>query len=104
MRNERNVRTVLMVAVVAVSIPILFGVRAVVDQATLLEAAQESTSMSDRAKFVGTYRLITTEIKDGNTGEWSETPNFNRIGYITYADTGHMGVHIMPRSLSLIHI
>ena len=37
MRNERNVRTVLMVAVVAVSIPILFGVRAVVDQATLLE-------------------------------------------------------------------
>ena len=98
MRNERNVRTVLMVAVVAVSIPILFGVRAVVDQATLLEAAQESTSMSDRAKFVGTYRLITTEIKDGNTGEWSETPNFNRIGYITYADTGHMGVHIMPRS------
>ena len=67
MRNERSVRTVLMVAAVAVSIPILFGVRAAVDQATLLEAAQESTSMSDRAKFVGTYRLITTEIKDANT-------------------------------------
>ena len=98
MRSERSVRTVLTVAAVAASIPILLGVRAVVDRATLLEAAQESTSMSDRAKFVGTYRLITTEIKDTNSGEWSETPNFNRIGYITYADTGHMGVHIMPRS------
>ena len=24
--------------------------------------------------------------------------NFNSVGYITYADTGHMGVHIMPRN------
>ena len=31
-------------------------------------------------------------------GNGAETPDFNRIGYITYADTGHMGVHIMPRS------
>ena len=54
--------------------------------------------MSDRAKFVGTYRLITTEVKDAASGDWVQRPNFNRIGYITYADTGHMGVHIMARS------
>ena len=53
--------------------------------------------MTDRAKFVGTYRLITTEVKDAS-GKWSRTPNFNSIGYITYSDTGHMGVHIMPRN------
>ena len=59
-------------------------------------AAQASSS--DRAMFVGTYRLITIEVKDTPSGEWVERPNFNSIGYITYADTGHMGVHIMPRS------
>ena len=89
-------RTVLTVAAAAASIPILLGVRAAVDPATPLEAAQ--ASMGDQEKFVGTYRLITTEVKDTSSGEWAETPNFNRIGYITYADTGHMGVHIMPRS------
>jgi hypothetical protein len=52
---------------------------------------------SDRATFVGTYRLVYTEVKDAK-GEWSRTPNFNSVGYITYADTGHMGVHIMPRN------
>ena len=72
MRNERSVRTVLTVAAVAAAIPILLGVRAVVDRATLLEASQESTSMSDRAKFVGTYRLITTEIKDQQTFYYAE--------------------------------
>ena len=96
MRSERSVRTVLTVAAAAASIPILLGVRAAVDPATTVEAAQ--ASMGDREKFVGTYRLITTEVKDTSTGKWAETPNFNRIGYITYADTGHMGVHIMPRS------
>ena len=55
------------------------------------------SAANDRAAFVGTYRLITTEIKDAG-GTWSRTPNFNSIGYITYADTGHMGVHIMPRN------
>ena len=47
--------------------------------------------------FVGTYRLVFTEVKDAK-GQWSRTPDFNSIGYITYADTGHMGVHIMPRN------
>ena len=52
---------------------------------------------NDRATFVGTYRLVYTEIKD-DKGQWTRTPNFNSVGYITYADTGHMGVHIMPRN------
>ena len=91
MRSERSLRTVLAVVALGVSIPALLGVRA-----PGTAAAQES--MRDREKFVGTYRLITTEVKDERSGEWAETPNFNRIGYITYADTGHMGVHIMPRN------
>ena len=82
----------------AMSILILFGVRVAVDLAAPVEAAQGPTLTSDRAKFVGTYRLITIEVKDTDSGTWAETPDFNRIGYITYADTGHMGVHIMPRS------
>ena len=51
----------------------------------------------DRAKLVGTYEMVTTEVKDPATGRWSPTPNFNSNGYIIYADTGHMGVHIMPK-------
>ena len=90
----RSLRTVLTVAV-AVSMPTALGVGAA---AVGAGAAQtERASMSDRAKFVGTYRLITTEVKDAS-GKWSRTPNYNSIGYITYSDTGHMGVHIMPRN------
>jgi hypothetical protein len=51
---------------------------------------------SDRSQFVGTYRLLTIEVKDAR-GSWAATPGFASIGYITYAETGHMGVHIMPR-------
>jgi hypothetical protein len=51
---------------------------------------------NDRSPFVGTYRLITTETRDAS-GTWAATPNFASIGYITYAQTGHMGVHLMPR-------
>ena len=90
-----TLRTVLTV-VAAVSMPTSLGVRAAAVPAGAAPAAQ--ASMSDRAKFVGTYRLITTEVRDAAGGEWVERPNFNSIGYITYADTGHMGVHIMPRS------
>ena len=90
---RRNLGTVLIVAA-AVSIPTALDVRAAAPGSTA-QAAQGS--MSDRAKFVGTYRLITTEVKDAS-GKWSRTPNFSSIGYITYADTGHMGVHIMPRN------
>ena len=65
--------------------------------AAVAEGAAQASS-SDRAMFVGTYRLITIEVKDASSGEWVERSNFDSIGYITYADTGHMGVHIMPRS------
>ena len=60
-------------------------------------ASPASLSMNDRARFVGTYELVTTEVKDPATGQWSRTPNFNSNGYIIYADTGHMGVHIQPK-------
>ena len=83
----------LTVAATVIVLPTPLGARA----ATFLAGAAQG-SMSDDAKFVGTYRLISTEVKDTATGEWAETPDFNRIGYITYADTGHMGVHLMPRS------
>jgi hypothetical protein len=46
---------------------------------------------------VGTYELVTTEVKDAATGTWSPTPNFNSNGDIIYAETGHMAVHIMPK-------
>src|SRR5216684_1932469 len=42
-------------------------------------------------------RSLTTAVKDPATGKWSQTPNFNSNGYIIYADTGHMGVHIQPK-------
>jgi hypothetical protein len=58
--------------------------------------APATKNQPDRARFVGTYSLVSTEIKDAN-GKWSQTPNFNSIGYITYDDGGHMGVHIMPK-------
>jgi hypothetical protein len=52
---------------------------------------------NDRAKFVGAFELIQTEDRDPKTGQWVRTPNFNSNGYIIYAETGHMGVHIMPK-------
>lgn len=84
-----------LIAAAVVSAPAEIGVRAAAVPGGATQAAQ--ASMSDRAKFVGTYRLITTEVKDAS-GQWSRTPNFNSIGYATYADTGHVGVHIMPRN------
>jgi hypothetical protein len=82
----RNLWTGMTVAA-GMSIPTVLGVRAtaVADSAA---AAQALTS--DRAKFVGTYALVTTEVKDAS-GRWIQTPNFNSIGYVTYSDTGHMG-------------
>jgi hypothetical protein len=94
----KTLKAALMVAAV-VSLPVLLAARAAGGPA--IEpgvGAQASTpAAGDRAKFVGTYSLVTTEVKDAKTGAWSRTPNFNSIGYITYSDTGHMGVHIMPK-------
>jgi hypothetical protein len=62
-------------------------------------AGQVGTSgpTNDRAKLVGTYELVTTEVRESPTGEWTRIPNFNSNGYIIYAETGHMAVHIMPK-------
>lgn len=90
----RSLRTVLTVST-AVLMPTALGIGIAAGPSGASAAAQ--APMSDRAKFVGTYALVTTEVKDAATGKWSQTPNFNSNGYITYSDTGHMGVHIMPK-------
>ncbi|MDA1091924.1 MAG: lipocalin-like domain-containing protein [Acidobacteria bacterium] len=54
-------------------------------------------TLSERARLVGTYRLVGREVKDED-GTWRPTPNFNEIGYITYSDTGYMGVQVMPNA------
>lgn len=89
----RNLMTVLVVAA-GMSMPAAPGIAI---SARLSGASAGQAQIGDRAKLVGTYALITTEVKDAATGTWSTTPNFNSIGYITYSDTGHMGVHIMPK-------
>ena len=94
MRATRSLRTVLTVAA-AVSMPAAPAVRSMAVSSGAASAAQ--APMNDRARFVGTYSLVTTEVKDPTTGKWSQTPNFNSIGYITYSDTGQMGVHIMRK-------
>lgn len=60
-------------------------------------ANAQNGAQNDRQKFVGTYRLVVTETKDAS-GKWNKTPTFNSVGYITYDESGHMGVHIMPRA------
>ena len=61
------------------------------------QAGGSSQGSADRSKLVGTFELVVTEVKDAATGKWSPTPGFNSNGYIIYAATGHMGVHIMPK-------
>src|SRR5688572_20459781 len=61
------------------------------------QADRSAQAPGDRARLVGTYELVTTEVKDAATGKWSPTPNFNSNGYIVYTETGHMGVHIMQK-------
>ena len=57
------------------------------------QTAREASapSGSDREKFVGTYRRVTTEVK-GADGTWTGSSDPERIGYITYSDRGYMGV------------
>jgi hypothetical protein len=92
MRGMTRSLTIVLTVAAVVSMVTLFGCERAAGQAG--ESAPAST---DRARFVGTYELVTTEGKDAATGKWSPTPNFNSNGYIIYADTGHMGVHIMPK-------
>ena len=94
MRNVSRSLTTVLTAAAVVLVTTVLGRGVVAGQGA---ASPGSSSMSDRARFVGTYELVTTEIKDPSTGKWSPTPNFNSNGYIIYADTGHMGVHIQPK-------
>jgi hypothetical protein len=73
------------------------GVVALMATAFLPDLAAGQTQTALRAKLAGTYELVATESKDPATGQWTRTPNFNSNGYIIYADTGHMAVHIMPK-------
>src|SRR3954468_18244781 len=94
----KSLRAALILAAV-VSLPAAIGVLATDVSARVSSPAAQTpatNSHSDRERFVGTYSLVTTEVKDAN-GKWTQTPNFNSIGYITYSDGGHMGVHIMPK-------
>ena len=94
----RSLRIPLIVAAV-VWLPTALGVRAAGAPAGARPAAGEASIQtgSDQEKLVGTYKLVTTEVKDAN-GTWRQTPNFDSIGYITYSDAGHMGVHVMPKN------
>jgi hypothetical protein len=89
-RVPRSLTAVLTVAAM-VLVPAVLSRHLAANQGTV------SSSMPDRARIVGTWELVTTEVRDPATGRWSPTPNFNSNGYIIYADTGHMGVHIMPK-------
>lgn len=89
MRTIRNLVVMVMVAAGLVAAT-LVGQR---DAA----AQPAAPARSDRTNLVGTFELVQTEVKDPASGTWSRTPDFNSIGYIIYADTGHMGVHIMPK-------
>lgn len=62
-----------------------------------LLVTRSASAQSDRQRFVGTYKLVVTEVKDAS-GQWTRNPNFNSVGYITYDESGHMGVHIMPKN------
>ena len=84
---------IVLTAAAAVSIATLIGIRAAVPA-----GAQSGQTLSDRSRFVGTYRLIATEVKNAS-GDWGRTPNSNSIGYITYSDTGHMAVYAVSRLL-----
>ncbi len=63
---------------------------------SLLAAQGTARNTSGADNLIGTFRLVTTEQRDAS-GKWSQVPDFNSIGYITYSDAGYMGVHIMPK-------
>ena len=91
-------RSVLIVAIV-VCLSAILSVRAAGPRSAARPAESEASiqSGSEREKIVGTYRLVTIEVKDSNEA-WSQTPNFDRMGYITYSATGYMGVNTMQKS------
>lgn len=66
----------------------------VLNLASLL-AAQSSIAASDEDQIVGTYSLVRMESRDSD-GNWQPITTFDRVGYITYSNTGYMGVALMP--------
>ena len=92
-----SLRGVLIVAAVA-CLPIVLSVRAAGVPVGIRPAAGEASVQTgrDHEPLVGTYKLVTTEVKDQD-GTWRPTPNYDSIGYITYSDSGYMGVHVMPK-------
>lgn len=93
MRSATRGLTTVLIAAAVMFVPPAFNRGTLSSQGN----APGSSAKSDRAHFVGTYELVTTEAKDPATGKWSPTPGFNSNGYIIYADTGHMAVQIMPK-------
>ena len=67
-------------------------------KATSAQATRQAARAGgDRNKFVGTYRLVTTETKD-EKGQWVPNVRSNALGYILYDTTGQMAAQIMPRN------
>jgi len=88
MRRAVGIQTTTVIATIA-----LVGLTLSIERAV---AAAGAAAAADRAKLIGTYELVTMEEKDA-TGTWAPLPNYNSNGFITYAETGHMGVHIMSK-------
>lgn len=93
-----SLRGVLIVAAVA-CLPTVLSVRAAGVPVGTRPAAGEASVQTgrDHEPLVGTYELVTTEVKDQD-GTWRPTLNYDSIGYITYSDSGYMGVHVMPKN------
>ena len=86
----------IVVAVVCVSA--VHGLPAVGGPAAASSASSEASAQADseRARVVGTYQIVGRRTKDAD-GNWQAVEGFNSVGYITYGDTGHMGVNVMPK-------
>ena len=83
-------------AVVCVSA--VHGLPAMGGPAAASSASSEASAQADseRAQVVGTYQIVGRRTKDAD-GNWQAVEGFNSVGYITYGDTGHMGVNVMPK-------
>jgi hypothetical protein len=89
--NRRLIRALTIVT--AMSSPAALGVGTFVDPS----AQVTQPPANDRAKFVGTFALVSSDVRDPANGRWSQAPGFNSNGYVTYSDGGYMGLHIMPK-------
>jgi hypothetical protein len=78
------------------SLKLLLILAALVWVPTAFDVWNAAGQGSDRQRLVGTYRHVVSERKDAS-GKWTPEPGSPRMGYITYSDTGYMGVHLMPQ-------